>query len=488
MHIPPHTHHHTRRSARALLCAATVAALVLFGVGPATAAPTPTSCPSRTAIFVSGAQDTTTAANSSQPAAILSRIGQGLRTRYGSDIEIRTLTATTSYSPSTNSETSDTQALSSALASLCSSTRVVLAGYARGASIVGDLAAAIGTGHGPLPASRILAVTLISDPHRNSGTPQLGTAQPGQGIAGPRNRDFGALAGRVRTLCATTDLTCSTSPQAAPALTALGRAFTTTPATSNDSATPTQASTPPTDSATDQGPESATTAEDSTSELDPSQIIDQVVTVLAGLSGFAADVPAIVNDLAQLPGLIATGNIPELHRVSGDLNNQFAPLVTTVSEIDLHLVAQALTLAAPLDTSGWTAVAAQIVSILANLDIGHIAADIGRAQEIAWGAVQKLTTGDLAGAALALSGFIPLATDLATTAASALIGDAGTHLSRLANAFTSATTPDTSTALTDLARRGGDAARSTASGIQNGYTAATGQALHWLTNQIDHTT
>ena len=95
-------------------------------------------------------------------------------------------------------------------------------------------------------------------------------------------------------------------------------------------------------------------------------MIEQVVTVLGGLTGFAQDVPAIIGDLAQLPGLITTGNIGGLHQTAEDLNNQFAPLVQLASGIDLHLVATALQLAAPLDTSGWTEIAAQIVSIPAD--------------------------------------------------------------------------------------------------------------------------
>ncbi|MFG3703112.1 hypothetical protein ACGF5C_35425, partial [Micromonospora sp. NPDC047620] len=186
------------------------------------------------------------------------------------------------------------------------------------------------------------------------------------------------------------------------------------------------------------------------------------------------NLPAIGNDLVQLPGLIVTGNIPALHQVSGDLNNQFAPLVQAVAEVDLHLVAQALTLAAPLDTSGWTAIAAQIVSILANLDITRLAADIGQAQEIAWGAMQKLSTGDPAGAAVAVTGLGPIAADLVTTAASALTEDGGTRLSTLAHTLTTTTTPDTRNALANLT-----------SGIhQNGYTDTTvGPVLNWLSGR-----
>ncbi|OXR45181.1 hypothetical protein B7C42_03139 [Nocardia cerradoensis] len=494
---PAHRRARTRCAAPTLICAivaAVVTAVSALVCGAATATPVsgPPSCPRWTAMLVPGTGE---AQPTDERGGMLAPIGAGLRQRYDSDIEVRTLTYPASAVPYSTSETAGTQNLSTLLHGLCSSTQVVLAGYSQGADIAGDLATEIGNNRGPVPASRIVAVALISDPRRSSGTPQLGTPSPGEGIAGPRRHDFGTLADRVRTLCATGDLYCSTSPQASPALAALGRAFTGTdlPPTSNDTTkhpspdqTTTSATAPVTSSRA--APDSGLDASGSFAGLDPSEIIGQVVAVLSGLSGFAADLPAIGNDLAQLPALIASGNLPGLHQISGDLNNQFAPLVQMADRIDLHLVARALALAAPLDTSGWTAVAAQIVNILAGLDIGRLATDIGQAQEIAWNAAQKLVTGDPAGAALALSGLVPVAADLAAAAASALTGDAGAHLTGLAHTFTATTTPDTSTALADLARQSGDATRFATSGVhQNGYSTALEQALDWLINRIDTT-
>ncbi|MGW5520659.1 cutinase family protein [Nocardia africana] len=491
---PAHRRARTRCAIPTLICAvvaAVVTAVSVLVCGAATAAPVsgPASCPRWTAVLVPG-----TGEAPDELGGMLAPIGAGLRQRYGSDIEVRTLTYPASAVPYSTSETAGTQNVSTLLRGLCSSTRVVLAGYSQGADVAGDLTTEIGNNNGPVPGSRIVAVALISDPRRSSDTPQLGTPASGEGIVGPRQHDFGTLTDRVRTLCATGDLYCSTTPQASPALAALGRAFTGTelPPTSNDTTTqnPDQTTTPTTAPATGSpaAPDSGLEASGSFAGIDPSEIIGQVVTVLSGLSGFAADLPAIGSDLAQLPALIASGNLPGLHQISGDLNNQFAPLVQMADRIDLHLVTRALVLAAPLDTSGWTAVAAQIVNILAGLDIGRLATDIGQAQEIAWNAAQKLATGDPAGAALALSGLIPVAADLAAAAASALTGDTGAHLAGLAHTFTATTTPDTSTALADLARQSGDATRFATSGVhQNGYTTALGQALDWLINRIDTT-
>ncbi|MBV7706499.1 cutinase family protein [Nocardia nova] len=457
--------------------------------GPATADPAPAgeNCPRWTAVLIPGMWETPPA-NPDQPAGVLAAIGQGLRQRYGSNISVHTLIDTTSPMQSANSESQGVQQLSKVLQGLCSSTQVVLVGYSQGADIAGAVATAIGHNRGPLPASRVAAVALISDPRRSPDTPQLGKPSPGEGIAGPRREDFGALTDRVRTLCTAGDLFCSTTPQAAPALAALGRAFTGNGTSTSNATEPSPA--PPTALVTDSQatPDSTQTAAGATEGLDPSDIIGQVVTVLSGLAGFAADVPAIVNDLAQLPGLIASGNLPGLHQLSGDLNNQFAPLIQLAAGIDLHLVAQALTLAAPLDTSGWTAVAAQIVNILAGLDIERLATDIGQAQEIAWDAVQKLTTGDPTGAALALSALIPVGADLAATAASALTGAAGAHLSVLAHTFAASVTGEMRSSLGVLARQGDDAARFAASvGHQRGHTATLKHALDWLSPRIDTT-
>ncbi|MGY1876390.1 cutinase family protein [Nocardia gipuzkoensis] len=483
-----HTHHRPvrtrRRFARALLCAA-VATATVVGAGAAAADPTPApaaaNCPRWTALLVPGTWETTPAAHPARPVGMLTLVAEGLAARYGSDIDVRTLAYTAPY---TTSQTQGAQALTATLAALCSTTRVVLAGYSQGADIVGDLATALGHNRGPIPASRVIAVGLVSDPRRDPATAQLGNPVPGQGIAGPRSQDFGDLADRVRTLCAEGDLYCSTSPQASPALAAVGRTVTSTQAAAEANPAPVPGSTPIPAPSTGAGTPPATPSA-STGGLDPSQVLAQVVTVLGGLSGFAANVPAIVNDLAQLPALVATGDIPGLHRVAGDLNNQFNPLVGMAAGIDLRLVARALMLAAPLDTSGWTRVAAQIVGLLAGLDITRIATDIGRAQEIAWTAVEALAAGDPLAALLALSGFAPVATDLLAATASAFTG---TQFGSLAQTYNATTTPATGTALADLARQGSDAARFAATGVHaTGYTTATTALLDWLEHAIDHT-
>ncbi|WP_156161843.1 cutinase family protein [Nocardia vulneris] len=449
----------TRITATAIAAAATAA--TIMGTGTAAADP---KCAPFTAILVPGTTETSPAANPTQPAGLLTTVGNGLSARYGGDIDVRYLPYPAALAPYRPSQNGGVAAMSSMLSGLCASTRVVLAGYSQGADVVGDTTAAIGQGRGPLDPARVLGVGLISDPRRDPATPQLGAPATGQGIAGPRD-DFGALANRVRTVCATGDLYCSTDPNAAPALSAIGRAFT------SGNALP--------DSAGSFTPAAG-------ADLDPSSVTRQVVIVLGGLAGVAANLPAIVDDLGQLPARLAAGDLPGLHQLTGDLNTQLQPLVEMASKVDLRLVARALTLAAPLDQSGTVGTAAQIVNVLAGVDVARAARDIGTAQEIAWRALDKLTGGDPLSGGLELIGLAPIGADLAGIAAAALTGEGGAHLSGLASSFTELTSPDTSQAFADLAREGGDAAQFYLGGVhQTGYDAAVVQVLEFLTSQID---
>ncbi|MGV9611813.1 cutinase family protein [Nocardia xishanensis] len=114
----------------------------------------------------------------------------------------------------------------------CPLTTYVIAGFSQGAVIAGDIAAQIGAGKGPVPADRVLGVTLIAD-GRRAGGPEtggaipIGTPPPGVGaevalaglkvpgitMTGPRD-GFGALADRTYTICAPGDLICDSPQQA----------------------------------------------------------------------------------------------------------------------------------------------------------------------------------------------------------------------------------------------------------------------------------
>ncbi|WP_433657964.1 cutinase family protein [Nocardia sp. CA-128927] len=451
-------------TAFAVACAATVSLSV--AAGHVLADPGGVGgCARWTAVLVPGTGETGPTANPGQPAGLLSPIGDGLTARYGPDIAVNYLPYTAVPLPYVTSKTTGVDGLRALLAGLCESTQVVLAGYSQGADAAGEVASQIGRGAGPIPADRVLAVGLLSDPHRDPTTAELGETSPGEGIGGPRE-DFGQLSAKVRTVCAQGDLYCATSHQDSPVIAALGRAFTGNGTLIN----------------------AASANSTGASGLDPSSVVRQVAIVLGGLSGVAANIPAIVDGLAQLPQALAAADIGRAHQITGDLNIAFNPLVRMVDHVDLHLAAQALSMAAPLDTSGWTAVAAQVADILARIDVARAATDIGAGQEVAWRAAEKARAGDWLGGGLELVGLIPIAADLAATAAQALTGQGAGQIVSLASNLTTSTDSATAAALADLARQGGDAAAFYGSGVhQTGYTDGVRQVLDYLTESIDRT-
>ncbi|WP_431958650.1 cutinase family protein [Nocardia lijiangensis] len=469
-----------RRTTHTALCAAIAATTVMAGV--AAAEPTPgrtgTQCPRWTALLVPGTYETTTTTTGQTTPGILTQLGDSLTARYGNDIEVRTLAA-----PTTGAGSASGQELTAAVSGLCSDTRVVLVGYAQGAEVTGDLATTLGNNKGPIPSSRVVAVALVSDPRRDPATTQLGTPVSGQGVTGPRAQSFGDLADRVRTLCAEGDSYCSTTTQESPVLAAVSRVLATTtnstPATSTPTLTPTSTTT------TAKVPTTTTTAPattTSTGQLSASQVLAQVVTVLNGLASFTANVPTIVADLAQLPGLLTAGDLWGLHRVSGDLNNQFAPLVELADGLDLRLVARALTLATPLDTTGLATIAAEIVGVLAGLDISRIATDIGQAQEIAWTAVETLADCDPVAAVLALTRLAPIAADLLSATASAFTGTQFPTLTQTYNTATTTRTGTTGTTSIPVPQNG-----DTATFDATGYDTASPVPTDWIVAAIDRT-
>ncbi|SES23763.1 cutinase family protein [Corynebacterium cystitidis] len=128
------------------------------------------------------------------------------------------------------------------VAAHCPETKFIFAGYSQGAAVVGDVAALIANGEVTgITADDIAAVLLVADPGRariddHSNRPQpaklYGPLPPGEmganfeiingggtgvhgareGMAGPRQRDFAELYGKVLSLCNAEDLSCS-SPQ-----------------------------------------------------------------------------------------------------------------------------------------------------------------------------------------------------------------------------------------------------------------------------------
>jgi hypothetical protein len=107
-------------------------------------------------------------------------------------------------------------------------TDIAIVGYSQGADVANRVAVQIGENKGPVPPSRIRGVYLISDPNRTAGTGLVpgapGLRAPlngartvsgatevavGGGISSETSSSFGALTGRVVSLCTTGDFACS---------------------------------------------------------------------------------------------------------------------------------------------------------------------------------------------------------------------------------------------------------------------------------------
>jgi hypothetical protein len=100
------------------------------------------------------------------------------------------------------------------MAAACPGAKIGIVGYSQGADAAGDIAADIGSGHGVIPADRVVAVGLLSDPSRSPGDAQIGPRAGGAGAEGPRPGGFGYLSLVTRTICrggGNPDLYCATA-------------------------------------------------------------------------------------------------------------------------------------------------------------------------------------------------------------------------------------------------------------------------------------
>lgn len=124
----------------------------------------------------------------------------------------------------------------------CSQTKFIIAGFSQGAVIVGDVAAEIGHGNGPIPPERLAGAVMVADGRRENGVgvnpgaevggvgaeialqPLQGVANrvtPGATLTGPRPGGFGEVSDRAFEICAPNDTVCDAPADLG---TAIGRA------------------------------------------------------------------------------------------------------------------------------------------------------------------------------------------------------------------------------------------------------------------------
>lgn len=189
---------------------------VIAGVGvlpTATASADPGSCPSLYVVAVPGTWETSSGAapKPGMLTAVTDRIASSsIRTDYVSYPATAFPWEGGVYGESRAVATANAGGMIKAMADQCGTTKFGIIGYSQGADAAGDLAASIGTGLGVVPADRVVAVGLISDPKRSDVDALVGPEVVGTGVGGPRVGGFGYVSPVVRTFCAVGDLYCST--------------------------------------------------------------------------------------------------------------------------------------------------------------------------------------------------------------------------------------------------------------------------------------
>lgn len=192
-----------------VLLAAT--ATVAFGTGPVQAAP----CPSLYVVAIPGTWETSSKPDARPVPGLLTAVTNGLPGTIRTDYVRYAATAfpweADVYGRSKKEAIDNARGMVAAMAGACPGTRIALIGYSQGADAAGDLAAEIGTGIGVVPADRVAAVGLISDPRRSPNDALVGPPVGGAGAGGPRVGGLGFVSQQTRTFCAIGDLYCSTA-------------------------------------------------------------------------------------------------------------------------------------------------------------------------------------------------------------------------------------------------------------------------------------
>lgn len=286
-----------------MLIPATVAA-VAIGIATVPAATADhtgqaTRCPAHLLIAIPGTTETSETADPEQAVGMLANVTNPLEGQYDADTFQTWYTPYMSVIVNDQAETYGTskqQAIDVASqeiadrAAECPDTQFGLTGFSQGADAAGDLASQIGKGKGPVPASRIFAVGLMSDPGTQKGVGKaLGAPTTGVGFAGARPGGFGELNDIAAHVCAKNDLYCNTPEDS------IGTQFIGALGSSIDA-------------------------------QDPVKSVAGVVTTLLGING----VP-MTSTLGALNDNIKQGNIAALPQLALDLSAQVSQLSAEVA-------------------------------------------------------------------------------------------------------------------------------------------------------------
>ncbi|GAB4585605.1 hypothetical protein Ntsu_34370 [Nocardia sp. IFM 10818] len=194
------------------------------------AAPPPASCAATFNLFIPGTWETDEKADPTRPVGMLGPIAEAVEREQGAESEIfftpyiaRAFDDGHTYADSKNTAILNAGNVLRDYFTRCPDALFTITGYSQGADAAGDIASAIGNDRGPVPADRVLAVGLLSDPAAGTaGETVVGPRPVGTGIADPRPLGMGALTGRVSSICHPEDLYCAISKSDSPLLGLLG--------------------------------------------------------------------------------------------------------------------------------------------------------------------------------------------------------------------------------------------------------------------------
>jgi hypothetical protein len=242
-----------------------IAATGTVAAQPSTAAPEfdPTDCPALYTLGVQGTGQSSLSASPTVDSGLLSGVLAPLLASISQPGAIDRAyvpypaafggivpgAATPPYAQSVAAGLDELRSMARAISNKCENTHLALLGYSQGAHVVSLFLREVGLGHGVVAPDKIAGAALFGDPTRDPGAPAFPGA-PGQltpapapgtdrtalaglspvaqtmptgGGIGPQQdiaTDFGALTGRVASLCIAEDLTCD-APTGTPILHAL---------------------------------------------------------------------------------------------------------------------------------------------------------------------------------------------------------------------------------------------------------------------------
>ncbi|MEV6774375.1 cutinase family protein [Nocardia sp. NPDC051030] len=417
-----------RAPAAALMVCMVVIGLVVTLTGSSVAQPGGGSqaqspgCPLFEMVLIPGTGETHANADpNSWDNTMLAPLASGLKQKfsqlsvYNTPYKASAFTNDASYAASKRTGVTAAKAELKRLATDCPSTKVGIAGYSQGADVGGDVACEIGNGTGPIPATSVVGVALIADPHQGTkGATAIGATNNAAGILGARDCTYGSLSDRVTTFCQSSgdnpDLYCAADKNSDPILAGIASVVSST-ASGDDS------------SGDGSGGGGASPSSDKATTTSKSEQLTQQLT-----SDFSnADVAGLATTVSTLAQQAASGDTTGAARTAGTLLDTLTPLADIVDTATGNQgIAQTLKSAAEGSNDN---IAGQVLDTLSKVDLDKAITTVQKIANTALG-----TSGDGARDPSTTKGDTTSLADAATSLTSQLAPVTNTASSQLATA------------------------------------------------------